>query len=267
MRDVFAWASKKESCLLAMNDMSKAGILVRNLEVSFPTYTADRSLKRSFLKATTGGRLARDSHSRIAITALSDINFKINPGDRVGIYGHNGSGKSTLLRVLTGAYAPTSGYLELRGRVASLLDISMGMEGDATGWENIILRGLMMGMSLNEIRSLTGQVAEFSGLGEYLGMPLRTYSSGMQVRLAFAVSTVVAADILLLDEWLSVGDEDFQQKASQRLHEMISNSSILVLASHSRKMLSEVCNRIFVLESGRIIREVRPSEIHEMSLG
>lgn len=233
-----------------------AYITASNLSVDFPTYTADRSLKRSILQATTGGRMATDSKSHIAVRALDELSFKIQPGDRVGLYGHNGSGKTTLLRVLTGAYAPTSGNLEVCGRVASLLDISMGMEGDATGWENILLRGLMMGMRPSEIRDRMQEIGDFSGLGGYLNMPLRTYSSGMQVRLAFSVSTVINADILLLDEWLSVGDQDFQIKAAERLHEMINNSSIMVLASHSTKLLKDVCTRIFKMEHGRLVEEV-----------
>lgn len=232
-------------------------IKARDLTVDFPTYTADRSLKRSILKTTTGGLLASDSHSRIAVRALDGLNFDIHPGDRIGLYGHNGSGKTTLLRVLTGTYAPTAGYLEVRGRVASLLDISMGMEGDATGWENIMLRGLMMGMQPDEIRARMQEIGEFSGLGDYLSMPLRTYSSGMKVRLAFSVSTAVDADILLLDEWLSVGDEEFQHKARDRLHDLISQSSIMVLASHSKEMIKKACTRVFIMESGRIVLETQ----------
>lgn len=230
-------------------------ISARGLTVDFPTYTADRSLKRSILKATTGGKIASDSKSHIAVRALDGLSFEIKAGDRVGLYGHNGSGKTTLLRVLTGAYAPTAGYLEVRGRVASLLDISMGMDGDATGWENIILRGLMMGLSPEEIRERMEEIGQFSGLGDYLNMPLRTYSSGMQIRLAFSVSTIINADILLLDEWLSVGDADFQHKASQRLHELIEKSSIMVIASHSKEMLNDICTRIFTLEHGRVVEE------------
>lgn len=191
------------------------------------------------------------------------MSFEIQAGERIGLYGHNGSGKTTLLRVLTGAYAPTGGYLEVKGRVASLLDISMGMDGDATGWENIILRGLMMGLRPEDIRSRIDEIGSFSELGPYLDMPLRTYSSGMQVRLAFSVSTIIDADILLLDEWLSVGDEEFQKKASDRLHELINKSSIMVIASHSKSLLKQVCTRIFVMEHGKIVTEMLPEELDE----
>lgn len=233
----------------------------RDLVVDFPTYTADRSLKRSIIKSSTGGALASDSRSKVAVRALQSLNFDINSGDRVGLYGHNGCGKTTLLRVLTGAYAPTKGYLEVRGRVASLLDISMGMEGDATGWENIFLRGLMMGMEPDEIKACMQEIGEFTELGSYLNMPLRTYSSGMQVRLAFAVSTVIAADILLLDEWLSVGDDNFQKKATSRLNELVEKSAIMVIASHSKELLMGTCNRIFRMQAGVIIEECSPKNL------
>lgn len=228
-------------------------ISAKDLVLDFPTYTADRSLKRTIVKAATGGKIASNSSSHISVRALDNLNFEIKAGDRVGLYGHNGSGKTTLLRALTGAYPPTAGFLRVRGKVASLLDIAMGMEGDASGWENIVLRGLMMGMSLNEIRDKTNEIAEFSGLGEYLDMPLRTYSSGMQVRLAFSVSTATSADILLLDEWLSVGDEAFQKKAAEKLHSMIENAPIMVIASHSHDLLKGVCNKIFRMEQGSLV--------------
>jgi lipopolysaccharide transport system ATP-binding protein len=235
-------------------------ISAQDLSVDFPIYTADRSLKRSIIKATTGGMIASDSHQHISVRALDGLNFEIKRGDRVGLYGHNGSGKTTLLRVLTGSYAPTDGLLKVRGRVASLLDISMGLDGDATGWENILLRGLMMGMRPNEIRARMDEIGDFTGLGDYLSMPLRTYSSGMQVRLAFSVSTVIDADILLLDEWLSVGDAEFQEKATNRLKELVDRSPVMIIASHSQTLLRSICTRIFHLEHGKILDEYPASE-------
>ncbi|SCY20983.1 lipopolysaccharide transport system ATP-binding protein [Nitrosospira sp. Nl5] len=235
-------------------------IRARDLRVEFPTYTADRSLKRAVLKATTGGRIARDSRSYISVRAIDGISFNLKSGNRVGLLGHNGSGKTTLLRVLAGAYEPVSGSLEMHGRIASLLDISMGMEGDATGYDNILLRGLMMGLDAKEIRKQMPEIAEFTELGEYLDMPLRTYSSGMQIRLAFAVSTAISADILLMDEWLSVGDENFQQKAAKRLQRRVDESSVLVIASHSPELISKVCNRAFRLDHGKIIEEFDPRQ-------
>ncbi|MBC7438284.1 MAG: ABC transporter ATP-binding protein [Bdellovibrionales bacterium] len=234
-------------------------IQARNLVVEFPVYNnSHRSLKNAVLHATTGGRLARAAGGRTVVRALDDLTFDIRPGDRVGLVGHNGSGKTTLLRVLAGAYEPVTGSLALKGRVASLLDISLGMDHDATGYENIFLRGIMLGLTPREIRARTDEIAAFTDLGEYLDMPVRTYSSGMQLRLAFAVSTSVEADILIMDEWLSVGDAEFNQKASARLTKLVEGAAILVIASHSPDMIAKVCNRAMRLEHGRIVEEYDP---------
>jgi lipopolysaccharide transport system ATP-binding protein len=237
-------------------------IVAKNLAVEFPLYSnAHRSLKNKVLHATTGGRLARAAGDRVVVKALDDLNFDIKAGDRVGLSGHNGSGKTTLLRVLAGAYEPVSGSLEVQGRIASLLDLSLGMDHDATGYENIFLRGILMGLTPREIRAKTQEIAEFTELGEYLDMPVRTYSSGMQLRLAFAVSTSVNADILIMDEWLSVGDADFNQKAEKRLDSLVKNTAILVVASHSPDLIAKVCNRAFRLEHGRLAQEYDPQPV------
>jgi lipopolysaccharide transport system ATP-binding protein len=185
------------------------------------------------------------------VKALSDLSFEFSRGDRVGLVGHNGSGKTTLLRVLSGIYEPVRGRLEVSGRVSSLLDLSLGMDHEATGLENIVLRGVLMGLSPSTIETKVDEIAEFSELGDYLSMPIRTYSSGMLLRLAFAVSTCVASEILLLDEWLSVGDAAFRDKAERRLLEMIESSSIVVLASHDENLIKRFCSRVLRLEHGR----------------
>ena len=239
--------------------MNDSLICAKNLMVEFPTYIADRSLKRILLNAATGGKISRDAKSHVLVRAIDGISFDLKPGDRIGLMGHNGSGKTTLLRVLAGAYAPVSGQLEIRGLVSSLLDISMGMSGDATGYENIILRGLMMGLEPEDIRNRLHEIGEFTELGDYLTMPIRTYSSGMKLRLAFAVSTAIPADILLMDEWLSVGDDSFKKKASKRMDSLVEKAAILVIASHSKGLISRMCNRVFMLEHGRVIDEINPS--------
>lgn len=237
-------------------------IRAQDLVVEFPIFNnTHRSLKSAVLHATTGGRLARSAGDRVAVRALDSLTFNIQAGERVGLVGHNGSGKTTLLRVLAGAYEPVTGSLQLKGRVASLLDISLGMDHDATGYENIFLRGIMMGLTPQEIRRKMDEIADFTELGEYLDMPVRTYSSGMQLRLAFAVSTSVEADILIMDEWLSVGDAEFNLKASERLTKLVENAAILVIASHSPELVSKVCTRAFRLEHGKLVQEYDPRAV------
>lgn len=190
----------------------------------------------------TGGEIGRNVSNQVSVTALHDLSINLKSGDRLGVMGPNGAGKSTLLRVIAGIYAPTSGSIEVKGRIASLIDISLGMELEASGFENIRMRGVMMGLSLKQIKSLEEEIAEFTELGPYLNMPIRSYSTGMHMRLGFAVSTAVPADILLMDEWLSVGDEAFKIKAEKRLEDYVNKSSILVLASHSKETIEKLTN-------------------------
>jgi lipopolysaccharide transport system ATP-binding protein len=232
-----------------------AYIHAKNLTVDFPIYgAASRSLKNAVLHSATGGSLAKDSANKVVVRALNDLTFEINEGDRVGLLGHNGSGKSTLLSVLAGGYEPISGMLGMAGPVASMLSITLGMEGEATGYENILMRCTLMGLGPEEINELMPKIVEFTELGEYLSMPLRTYSSGMYMRVPFAVATAVKADIILMDEWMSVGDEAFSKKAQDRLNEMLDSAKILVLASHNRTLLESNCNRIFHLEHGSLVQ-------------
>ena len=186
------------------------------------------------------------------VRALSHVNLELRPGDRVGLWGHNGAGKTTLLRVLAGAYAPTHGRVEIEGNVTSLIDLALGMELEATGYENIALRLMMMGRDPRFAQRITEEVETFSGLGEFLDLPIRTYSSGMLMRLAFAISTAVEPEILLMDEWLSVGDEEFVAKAEVRLERLLECTQILVVASHSRELLERRCNRVLRLEHGEV---------------
>ena len=227
-------------------------ISLKNVSVSFPIYGAgSASLKKTLAASVTGGRFGKETGVNV-VQALSGINLELKSGDRLGLIGHNGAGKSTLLRTLAGVYEPSSGDFVRQGTVASLIDLSLGIEPDASGLENIRLRGLVMGMSKKQLDELTPEICEFSGLGEYVNMPVRTYSTGMLMRLAFSISTSVQADILLMDEWLSVGDAEFTEKAEQRMKDVVSNAGILVLASHSPELIAKECNRVIHLEHGRI---------------
>lgn len=231
-------------------------ISAQNLSIEFPIFeNSNRSIKKTVLNLSTGGRICQSADHHPSVTALDDLNFSFEEGSRVGLWGHNGSGKTTLLRVLAGIYAPVKGSLIVSGRIASLLDVSMGLDPDATGFENIYLRGILDGMRPARIRSKIDEIADFTELGEYLNLPVRTYSSGMMLRLAFAISTSVEADILIMDEWLSVGDQDFSAKATQHLEKLISKASILVVATHDQSLIERICNRKITLEHGKIISD------------
>src|SRR5438552_1875063 len=186
------------------------------------------------------------------IRALADVNLSIREGDRLGIVGHNGAGKSTMLKVLAGIYPPTAGTRIVRGQVSSLFDLQLGFELDASGWENIAYRGYLQGETPRTLRAKLDEIAEFSELGEFLNSPVRHYSSGMLVRLAFAVATAIDPEILLVDEVLSAGDLAFQLKCRQRMEEMIAKAHLIVMVSHDLETLARFCNRAIWLDHGRI---------------
>jgi lipopolysaccharide transport system ATP-binding protein len=230
-------------------------IRARNLGVDFPIYgrTGNRSLKKSFINIATGGVLAQDAGKAIRVRALDDLNFDFEEGDRIGLIGHNGSGKSTLLQVLAGIYEPTEGEIQVSGQVTSMLGITLGMDNDSTGLDNIYLRGRFMGLPKTRVDALIDDIADFAGIGDFLLLPMRTYSTGMAMRLAFAVATSVDADIILMDEWLSVGDADFVNKAKVRLTQMVDKARLVVIASHDHNLIADQCNVVLHLEHGRLI--------------
>jgi lipopolysaccharide transport system ATP-binding protein len=226
----------------------------RDVVVEFPIYGAkSRSIKNTVLRAATGGAIAADAADRVVVRALDHVSFEFKEGDRIGLVGHNGSGKSTLLRTLAGIYEPSAGMLEVRGRVTSMLSITLGMDIDASGYDNIFLRGMILGLRKHEIREMIDEVCEFSELGEYIQMPMRTYSSGMTMRLMFAISTCMHADIILMDEWLSAGDSEFAEKAQKRLTGLVDRAKLLVIASHSPEVIEKTCTRVVHLEHGKIV--------------
>ncbi|RAK57861.1 ABC transporter ATP-binding protein [Phenylobacterium deserti] len=225
-------------------------ISCRDLTLRFPVYGVDaKSLKKSLAAVTVGGRLGTHAHVT-EVTALNHVNLELKPGDRLGLVGHNGSGKTTLLRALSGAYEPDEGAIEVQGRIAALLDLSLGIDPSATGLDNIRLRGRIAGLSSREIEARMDEIASFTGLGPFLAMPVKTYSAGMQARLAFAAATAVEADVLLMDEWIAVGDSDFQKLAHKRLLKLVERAGILVLASHDTDLLRLYCNKVMRLEGG-----------------
>ncbi|PJR90236.1 ABC transporter ATP-binding protein [Ochrobactrum sp. 695/2009] len=237
-------------------------IRLNDVSVEFPIYnSSSRSLKNRVLSVATGGKIERRTDGLVIVRGLENVSLTLHDGERVGLVGHNGSGKTTLLRVLSGIYTPTQGNAVVDGDCVSLINISLGIDPDATGRENIRLRSAIMGMDPKKMADKFEEIAEFSGLGDFLDMPFRTYSSGMQLRLAFATSTSVRPEILIMDEWLSTGDENFKERANQRMQELVDSTKILVLASHSADLLRKNCNRIIWLEHGRIRMDGGPDEV------
>jgi len=242
-----------------------AHIVLRNVSVTFPVLSfRDRSLRSRFVNAVTLRREAPRPH---IVAALNDVSLDIRAGDRLAIIGANGAGKTTLLRVLAGIYHPTTGSVDVAGRCLSLFDLSAGFDEEATGYENIMRRGLVIGARRAEIDARRAEIAEFTELGDRLDLPLRTYSSGMMLRLIFAVATAVEGEIVLLDEWLGVGDQQFRKKARQRLDEIVARAGILVLASHDVDLIKSTCNRAILLEQGRIVAAGTTDEILGQYLG
>jgi ABC-type polysaccharide/polyol phosphate transport system ATPase subunit len=229
-------------------------IQLKNVILRYSVYEGmHQSLKNSLFSFSVGGRISRNNKAA-TIAALDDISLDINEGDRVGIIGPNGAGKSTLLRVLAGSYIPQSGEVFIKGSVSTLFSPRLGMAPYSSGYENIYLRGLVMGFSKEQIDKNIDEIAEFSGLGEFLHLPIGSYSAGMVLRLAFAITTTIQPDILLMDEWLAVGDREFQLSARARLMDLVEKANILVLASHDLENIEKLCNKALFLRQGKIVR-------------
>jgi ABC-type polysaccharide/polyol phosphate transport system ATPase subunit len=200
------------------------------------------------------GMFRKKQNPIMEVRALHDLTLQVGQGERVGILGHNGAGKSTLLRLLAGIYAPTTGRLVVRGKVSSLFDINLGFEGEASGWENIAYRSYLQGETPASVRRKRMAIAEFSELGDFLNMPVRYYSAGMIVRLAFSIATSIEPEVLLVDEVLSVGDLAFQNKARERMRQMIAQAHLMVIVSHDLAALEQTCTRAVWLHHGQIVR-------------
>jgi lipopolysaccharide transport system ATP-binding protein len=236
-------------------------LLIENVSLDFPLYHGNaRSLKKTVLNSVSG-RMANDSRARVSVQALRDISFHLKAGDRLGLVGGNGAGKTTLLRILAGIYEPQSGHLRIEGSLNALLDPNLGMNLELSGRENITLRGLYHGLNPAEIRKLADDVAAFADLGDFLDLPVRIYSSGMVVRLGFALATAIRPQVLLMDEWFLAGDANFLEKARARLEDMVRGAEILVLSTHMPSVIHEWCSRVIWLDHGRIRADGRPDAV------
>jgi ABC-type polysaccharide/polyol phosphate transport system ATPase subunit len=227
-----------------------AFIRLENVTLRYPIYGILSKSVRSTLLSKLGGRIGEHEQT-VIVEALNDFSIDLKDGDRLGIVGHNGAGKSTLLRVMSGVCQPQRGRVSVQGNLASFVDITLGMDPEATGSDNIIFRGVFLGLSFKEARDLAPSVAEFSELGEYLSLPVRTYSSGMYMRLAFAVSTSIRPEIIIMDEMISAGDARFLDKAIERITSMLDQTKIVVIASHSNDIITRFCNKVLWMDRGR----------------
>ncbi len=229
-------------------------IIAEHLNIEFPVNIGgSRSLRGAFTKpfSRVGGQVI-EGKSRAVVCALEDISFSLQAGDRLGLIGSNGAGKTTLIRTLAGVYEPSRGRLTVEGARVPMFDIGVGFDDEGNGYENILIRGLIMGRTKAQITEKMPEIAEFSELGEYLDLPVRTYSAGMSMRLMFAIATSLEGDIILMDEWLSVGDTEFRHKANARLRKITEESGILVLASHDTRLLQDICTLGMHIEGGKV---------------
>lgn len=218
----------------------------------YPIYGVNaRSLKNQLINMAVGGRLSQEK-GMVEVEALKGISFSLQSGDRLGLIGHNGAGKTTLLKLLAKIYEPSQGSVKIQGNISCLFDIMMGLDLELTGYEYITLRGLILGLSKKEIKKIIPGIEEFADLGEFMKMPIKTYSSGMMVRLAFGIATSVTSDILLIDEVVNVGDAQFMGKAKARMSSLIHQSDILVLSTHDTRLIREFCNKALWLEKGQV---------------
>lgn len=239
-----------------------AKIEAQGLGIDFPLYHGNaRSLKRTVLAAASGGRLGRDPQHRIVVQALRDISFTLCSGDRLALIGVNGAGKTTLLRTLAGIYEPTAGQIRVEGSLNALLDPSLGMNPELTGHENILLRGLYARLDRTAIARLEEDIREFAELGDFIDLPVRIYSTGMVVRLAFGLATAIHPEVLVMDEWFQAGDTAFLEKAKARLESVVRKAEILVLSTHMLPIVKTWCTRVIWLDQGRIRQDGMPAEI------
>ena len=244
-----------------------ARIEVKGLDLEFPLYHGHaRSLKKRMLASVTG-RMGEDARHRVVVQALRDVNFSLGSGERLGLIGGNGAGKTTLLRTLAGVFEPVAGRVRVEGSINALLDPSLGMNPELTGRENIRLRGQMQRLDAEALARLEDDVASFAELGDFLELPLRTYSAGMMIRLGFALATAIRPQVLLMDEWLLAGDASFMDKARARIGEMVRSAEIMVLSSHATDIVRSWCTRLIWLDQGRVRADGDVTPVLEAYLG
>lgn len=232
----------------------KNKIQIDNVTLDIPVIDAEKSIRKSFFNYCVGGKFIHDpSKNQLKIRALDNISLQIQEGDRIGLIGRNGSGKSSLLRVIAGIYQPTVGILTVQGKIAPLLNIAIGLEWDSSGIENISRVGLYLGMTKKEIHQKLEDIIAFSELGDFIKLPVRTYSNGMLTRLTFSIATALDPEILLIDEGFGMGDEHFTRHAKERLTNFYQKTNILVIATHAPTLIKEFCTKAALLDQGKLL--------------
>ena len=227
-------------------------IELAGVDLAYPFYSIRaQSIRNTIANLAVGGKLLRDGKDVIHVSALQNIHFSLENGDRLGLIGHNGAGKTTLLKVLAGVYEPDRGRVQLNGRVSSMIDINLGLDGELTGRENLINMGRIRGFTTKQITEKMVDIIEITDLGQFIDLPLKTYSAGMTTRLIFGVATSLDPEILLMYEWIGAGDKNFFGKATSRLNDILTRSKVIVLASHNYALIKELCNKLLVLNAGR----------------
>ncbi len=226
-------------------------IEVKNVELNYPVYSVKaQSIRNAIMNIAIGGKFLKQGQDVVIVRALTNLSFELYDGDRLGIMGHNGAGKTTLLKTLAGVYEPEQGTIKVDGRIISMIDIGLGLDMDLTGEENVISIGRIRGMTTGQIKSKMDEILEFTELGNFIDMPMRTYSAGMLSRLVFGVATCVPGDVILMDEWIGAGDHSFHEKANARLNGILDYAKIIVIASHNVGLIRAHCNKVLILEHG-----------------
>ena len=231
--------------------MSDNVVEIRSINLAYPIYSIRaQSLRNTIANLAVGGKLLKNGADVIHVRALSNVSFTLQDGDRLGLIGHNGAGKTTLLKVLAGVYEPDEGLVRINGKISSMIDVNLGLDGELTGRENLINMGRIRGYTTKQIVAKMTDIIEFTDLGQFIDLPLKTYSAGMVTRLIFGVATSMDPEILLMDEWIGAGDKSFFDKATNRLNNILTRSRVIVLASHNWTLIQEICNKLLVLDSG-----------------
>jgi lipopolysaccharide transport system ATP-binding protein len=240
-----------------------ASLAFDNVTIQYPIYNSrSMSLRNQLVRISTGGRIESEAGHVQLVTALKNATFNLKKGDAVGLVGPNGAGKSTMLRTMAGVYKPVVGSVQRQGRVATVFDLNTGMDPELSGYDNIVRVSMLLGLTRMQIEANIQEIEEFTQLGDFLSLPVRTYSSGMGMRLMFAVATSTKPDILLVDEMFGTGDAEFQVRAKERMEKLIRSVGIFVFASHMNTLVSQYCNRFFFLEHGAV-REISRAEFEK----